>query len=468
MKEETWEIIGEFKYNSETYVAVMNDKCRKFYFKKIDDDYEYLSVEEYIRISKKFNTIKLINGRKDNTLTKAPLIKFKNKLVSSIILSSMILTLSGCGTPKNPSDTMDIMASDGIALECLSEDNSIYSIEGVNLENNKDLSSCGVSFEGYQDVTYKQTITPSQLANVLGYQTIEWEDLVSTVNNNQNIEQSLKDILIEGINNLKENNFDIDLSVLYYNLTNLTVEYVDPSLTNDNAGYFNHDTCTVVISEEIKINKDFYKEVMTHEILGHGSTRAYISEKEVLVDIMTPYLVIEDNGVVNSAGNYGYFGMEGIADIITSTAMNKKLGYDTAAYTPEVYYLSTLCASVGITPEEYANNGIEYLSNKMVDNGISNPYYYLTILDVQTELLNNYQDVQANSTELFIEYFQELISSGNTKYIEDAKTEYAKYITTENLEGNDIVVRMKTETSFAIVQPDEINNAIDLNMQMNK
>ena len=468
MKEETWKIIGEFKYNNETYVAVINDKCRKFYFKKTESDYEYLTVEEYIRISKKFNTLKVIRGSKDNTLIKPPLIKFKNKLVSSILLSSVILTLSGCGSPKNPNETMEIMANDGIALECLSEDNSIYSIEGINLENNKKLSSCGVSFEGYKDITFKETIAPSQLANVLGYDTIEWEDLVTTINNNQNIEQSLKDILIEGINNLKDNNFDMDLSVLYYNLTNLTVEYVDPSLTNDNAGYFNHETCTVVISEEIKSNKDFYKEVMTHEILGHGSTRAYISEKEVLVDIMTPYLVIEDNGVVNSTGNYGYFGMEAIADIITSTAMNKKLGYDTAAYTPEVYYLSTLCASVGITPEEYANNGIEYLNAKMMENGISNPYYYLTILDVQTELLNNYQDVQANATDIFIEYFQELIASGNTKYIEDAKTEYAKYITTENLDGNNIVVRIKTETCFVLVQPDEINNAIDLSMQMNK
>ena len=262
---------------------------------------------------------------------------------------------------------------------------------------------------------------------------------------------------MDGINNLENANFNMDLSVLYYNIKNLKVEY--SKNTDENAGYFNHLSSTAILSETLQ--GDELKEIVIHEILGHGMTRTYMSENNgMFFDVATPYVQINDKGIIESAGTLGHFSLEGIADIITSIATGDKLRTDKASYTTEAYSLCTLCASVGIELDEFANKGIGFLIEKMQKKGIDNPYKIIMTLDSQTELYANNELYKCNNTEFFIKYYEELINAGNVENVKESSSVYKDYIDVENINGINMIIRVSSADCFCIIQPDTIEQAV--------
>ena len=150
--------------------------------------------------------------------------------------------------------------------------------------------------------------------------------------------------------------------------------------------------------------------------------------------------------------------MEGIADVITSIANKKKIKI---GYTTCIYELTTLCSSVGITVEDYANYGIEYLTKKMLDQGIDNPYQVITALDNTSLLLQQDALIQSNSTDIIMYYYQEL-SEGNLNIdaLKKSTIAYNDYVETQKVGDQNVIIYAIDEDTFDLIQPDIVTDYV--------
>ena len=439
-----------FKYNNNTYVLLLNDKCQRLFLKFENDNLDYVTVEEYKDINHALFSFKPLIGYRKFEIE--PLIRIKDKLVSLSVAAAILLTLSGCG--KGIEKTTDELNKMGIETISIGSNNSIYKIAKANLDKKTTYSNA--DFSGFSNIPFSITCTPGNFGDYVGKQNVTFEDLKTTVKNNDNIPNEIKTIINEGIENLEKSNFVINYSALEFNLARLKVEYVEPSEINNINGIFDTYTSTVKINKEI--NKDSLKEVLIHEIIGHGSTRAYDKEKGILCDVGSLCLNIDENGCLSDSYYYGAFGMEGIADVITSIANKKKIKI---GYTTYIYELTTLCSSVGITVEDYANYGIEYLTKKMLDQGIDNPYQVITALDNTSLLLQQDALIQSNSTDIIMYYYQEL-SEGNINIdaLKKSTIAYNDYVETQKVGDQNVIIYAIDEDTFDLIQPDIVTDYV--------
>lgn len=455
-KKENMILNSKFRYNNSEYLLLINNKCQRFYLKINNNNVDYVTMEEYININNTLFSAKFLTGYK--RIEVKPLIKIKNKLISLSLATSILLSLSGCA--KGNDKTINGLSEIGIETSIISNDYDIYKVTGANLDNKTKYGNVDFSF--FSDTPFSVICTPSIFGDYVGKSNISYNDLKNTIKNNDNIPKDVKNIINEGIENLEKENFNMNYSVLDYNLERLTVEYVDPQEINNNAGIFDAYTSTAKINKEIKDKLFFSKEILIHEIIGHGSTRAYDKEKGIYCDVTVLYLNIDENGSISDAYNYGAFGVEGIADIITSIANKKKIKTNDAGYTTNVYELSTLCSSVGITVEDYANNGIEYLTNKMLEQGIDNPYQIITSLDNTALLLQQNSLIQSNSTSVFIDYYKELSESNlDIDTLKKSTIAYSDYVDIEKIGDLNVIIKLIDEDTFDLIQPEIVTDYVN-------
>ena len=455
-KKEKMLINAKFRFNNNEYLLLTNNKCQKFYLKlDSNNKIDLVSLEEYAIINKALFGLKKQYGY--TTIEIEPLMRLKKGLVSLSVAGSILLTLSGCS--KGIDKTTKGLENIGIETSVVNDEFEIYRMTKANLGEKVEYAN--INFSSLSDTPFSLICTPSDFGKYVGKSNVSFDDLRTTLKNNSNVPEEIKIIINEGIDNLERENFNINYSALDYNLERLTVEYVEPQEINNTSGVFDHFTSKVKVSNKINDKQDFSKDVLIHEIIGHGSTGAYDKEKGVICSIEPIYLIMDKDGSIYDLFNYGSFGNEGIADIITSVATNKKIKPG-KGYTTNVYELATLCSSVGISVEDYANYGVEYLTEKMLEHGIENPYQLLTTLDNKTSLLLQNALIQSNSTELFMDYYKELSdNNSDNDELKESTLAYNEYVETEEMQGMNIIMRMKDDDTFDFIQPDIVTDYVN-------
>ena len=361
---------------------------------------DYVTLEEYDELNKKLFPIKPLGHY--NIINSKLLLKFKNELVPLSLAATLLASLSGCASDTEL--TTKGLSKIGIETTMENEEYGLYKITEKDLGentiyNNFDFSSIG-------DYPYSVLCTPGEFDKYVGKSNVTFNDLREAVKSNKNIPDDVAGIIIEGIDNLEAADFKINYSTLEYNLQKLNVKCVGvEDMLNANAtGEFDRYTCTMLINSQTK-DTPVYKHTIIHEILGHGSTIAYDSEKKVLCDVLSSYIKIDEKGnIADIYLYYGKFASEGIADTISSIAENKKFDYNISGYSTQIYDLTTLCSSVGISIEDFANYGIDYLTDKMIEKGIENPYQLILSLDNTVILYQSNVCLQSDSTPMLISY----------------------------------------------------------------
>lgn len=175
-----------------------------------------------------------------------------------------------------------------------------------------------------------------------------------------------------------------------------------------------------------------------HEVLGHGSTIAYIPG-EVYCDVARGYISMDKDGIPISAGRLGDFSMESIADVIACYAFNQKVSYDMADYTAETYAFATLCKSSGCSIDDFIDNGMEQLTDCMNKSGIRDPYTTLLKLDYEHYYMQDGAAIDINEAynNILMEYFGEIAAN---KIYKGENICSVKQWASESLEAyNDIV-----------------------------
>ena len=493
---ENMKIVGIFKHKDNYYMLLLNDRCNRYYLKIDNNTLCNVTLQEYIDINKTYFSPRIIKGNKSIQIE--PLIRFKKKLITLSMATSIMASLAACGntqamtTPSVETETSvtteasveesipedipfietDIektireLKSIGVLVEPVSDDVDLYRIKGVDLRENV---YQGIDFTLLEEAKYTNQCTPSEFNQYLDKKDITYDDVKEAIFNNQNITDEMKEILLDGVSNMEEKNFNMDLSVLYYNMNRLKIRYVEPGYLGYCIGVYDHISGDMVLDKDIdKMPKDKIKEIIIHESLGHGSTRAYNEEQKLMVDVMNPYLEIDEQGVIRNAGFLGHFGVEGIADAITAVANDKLLDPASEAYLTEVYELSTLCASNGLTIEDFANGGVQVLIDKMKENGVDNPIQLISVFDNVTEMMMQNALVQTDLTETFIEYYDEL-EENNVDNLSESSLAYQDYLYTIAVgSGDPLVIKINDEDTMAWLNPGEVTNSIEKTNSMSK
>ena len=228
--------------------------------------------------------------------------------------------------------------------------------------------------------SYDELVTLEEFTSKIYGRKITFEDLITATKNNKNLSDNLKSHIYTGIynleKNLKENNLEIDLGALYYNLLRLKVNFTKDK--NGSIGFFDPYDCSVnlnkgLIDSDEKLVKYFY-----HEVFGHGIIVAYAKKdgKNILTMNRVPMLYISYMEYNSNVFFLGEKLDEGFADIITSFALNEKIDCNNSkwSYKEESYTLLYYLNIGESNLDDYANKGILRFINRLVANVIMNYY----------------------------------------------------------------------------------------------
>lgn len=254
--------------------------------------------------------------------------------------------------------------------------------------------------------SYKKKCTPIEFKNYINNGDVTWESLRKTISDSK-FDNYHKNLLLNGINNLEMHGFNMDLSVIDYNLKNINIIYKNFD-DDDLLGEFNCFDHTITMDVDAKGEK--YNIVFLHEMLGHGMTDAYIDDSKVYCSIDKPTFVFDGDNF------YGYslFGeifTESMAQIIALIANGMRLSDDyRCAYDLTMAELLILCNDNDCSLYDYANKGIDYLVSKMNQNGFKDSYDLISKINYNYESSLSNNRLEFSSYDLMYSYLCDSIS----------------------------------------------------------
>lgn len=349
----------------------------------------------------------------------------KKTLVPIALSTTMSVFLSGCSSSNEK--IISSFNQDGVVLEELDVPNGeniftgdkFYKMTTYNVKAFDKYTSSRqiISFDSERE--YNIICSPSEFGKYIGEENITWADIKDTLNN-LNIDSKFKSMLLNGINNMEQKGFSVNLPVLNYNLKDLKIIVVNGQLDMHEtaAAVFDPVTKTVTI-EKSEMEKESFEHVFFHEVFGHGMTIAYISDKKIFCT-NTIYTCLIKNDKYYGKYIMGKSLDESTADIISFYASNKKVDGADSGYAFLEYVFLMMLKSNNIKFSEYAGKGCKFLIDKMKQNGLSNQIDLITQLDLK---LNNcvFSNSNINHTmnDLIYEYMRALADNYKTSGMAD-------------------------------------------------
>lgn len=338
-------------------------------------------------------------------------IKYISKRIMSLLVAgATMISVSSCSNKKDDRPEKIKEYNHAYSIEKYKDIPYLYSIKSYDLEKAK-----GTIYEMKKiHKSYNIKCTPVDFGKYAGEKDITWEDVRNTINNSK-FDEYHKDVLLKGVNNLEKNNFNANLSTLNYNIKNIEIEYADSYQRDGILGEFNCFEHKITLSKKIE-NQNKYKEVFLHEMLGHGSTDAYLDDSKVYCSIDTPTYVTNTKDNFIGYSLYGEAFTEAMAQIIAITALDKELSEEhQSGYDLDMVELLMLCKDNKCSISDYANYGVNKLIEKMKENGIDNPYNLIAMISYNHESAITANEMEILSEQLMYEYFCERIDDEQNK-----------------------------------------------------
>lgn len=235
MKEYT--IIGDFKFENNNYTVLLDDDKKYFFLKiKNKDEYEYITLQELVKLTNIFaHNENVLLIERDRTKKKR-----KIKLIPKILIGTLAITLSLALTScigsmnkyKLDLSKPSIAYTDTISYEesndIISEDKTQKAIQELLEDIERDNKNFEVEQET-EGLHLRIIYDNSKLDNVFNNkkEDITYDMIREIINNNTNIPKNFKEMYINLANNLENQYPTMDLRVWYENLKTLKVLEVD-------------------------------------------------------------------------------------------------------------------------------------------------------------------------------------------------------------------------------------------------
>ena len=396
MKKEKFKYLYSFKYKNKEYIYLIS-KNYPFYFLEYNTDkniFDFPDISTFKNIYNKFylnnnllsfnysNNFKKIKSKllnKEFNIT--PLIKTTSGFISLVLA----LTLCGCTQTNNVENNKPTNAS-----QTQNKEQEIYN---YFKEYNMEVTSRNYDGNDYIFVNEfinnnnKKQITLNNLEEFREYQNIDfvptWDDVINAFNENKNINDEQRKIILESINNMKDCKElkELDLSVLYVNAKRIKFKYLTTKemidTLNRDSIYAYFDTVSGIVY--LPSDKSLRTFEFIHEVLGHGTLafREETDDKLIVFDC-TNYLMLpnEDRYTGYSLGTMV---SEGGANMIAHFATNDySVNTFYELFEEELRVIASLC---NISMGELLNHKGISLYDLMYKNGISTPVEYVFKMD---------------------------------------------------------------------------------------
>lgn len=398
MKKENFKYLYSFKYNNKDYIYLIS-KNYPFYFLEYSytkNNFDYPDINTFKELYSKFysndtllsfdikSNLKRIKETLHNiNIDITPLIRTTSGLLSI----TLVLSMCGCNqiNNNNTSNTENVAIA-----EIQDKSQEIYNyFKSYNMDvidreydgNDYIFVKDFINSNNKHQITFQSYDEFRKFKNINFIPT--WDDVIKAFQNNENIDDDKKNIILECIKNMKdvEDLKDLDLSVLYANAKRMKFQYLSSeemiNTVNRDSVYAYFDTVSGIVY--LPSDKPLEKFEFIHEVLGHG-TLAYREETDnsLIVFDSTNYLMLPtDNRYTGYS--VGIMISEGGANMIAHLATND---YSVSSfyelYEEELRVISELCnVSIG---ELFNHKGIS-LYDLMYKNGISTPVEYIFKMD---------------------------------------------------------------------------------------
>ena len=425
MKKETFNYLYSFKYHNTDYVYLIS-KNYPFYFLEYDytnDSFSYPDLDTFKELYYKFckdneqlffdvkssvRRIKKIICEKNITFT--PLVKAASGLISL----GIALSMCGCiqtSYPEKHNQESSLVSELSIKEQGIHNYFESYHVDVIERKYN---DTDYIFVRKFINSSNKQQVTLQDFNEFRKYCHLEfiptWDDVIRAFQENTNIDNNQKILILKGINNLRKNEEikDLDLSVLYINAQKMTFQYLS---SEEISGDTNHDSAYAYFDVASKViylpnDKPLKKFEFIHEVLGHGSL-AFRDETEDTLTVFdcTNYIMLPNNKRYTGY-SMGQMVSEGGANMLARFATND---YKTSTfyqlYEEELRVIAKFChVSIG---ELFNHKGIS-LYDLMYKNKINAPVEYIFKMDglMKGQLYCEFSDLMER---LFIDATEEEI-----------------------------------------------------------
>ena len=430
MEKENFKYLYSFKYNDKEYIYLIS-KNYPFYFLEYDSNlnkFNYPDIDTFkelykkffssdilVAFDKKFDPKKIKEKLHNLNLNITPLIRTTSGLLSLVLALSMC----GCNQTKDAARPTHNEPSSIVEMEDKSQE--IY-----NYFKNYNMDVIDKEYDGndyifvrdFINSNNKHQITIQNFDEFRKFKNIDftptWDDIIQAFQNNEDIDDDKKSIILECINHLKgkEELKGLDLSVLYANAKRMKFQYMSSeemkNTVNRDSVYAYFDTTSGIVY--LPSDKPLEKFEFIHEVLGHG-TLAYREETEdsLMVFDCTNYLMLPTEERYTGY-SVGIMVSEGGANMIAHLATDDysvETFYE--LYEEELRVIAELCnVSIG---ELFNHKGID-LYDLMYKNGINTPVEYIFKMDgiYKGKLYCEFSDLMER---LFIDATEERIAGSS-------------------------------------------------------
>ena len=409
-------VIGNFEYKGKEYVLLL-DNDKRYFFMGVNEkeEYEYITLQELIALVNKFTyneNVLLIEQRKKGK---------KIKIVPKVIIGTLLVTLTfSFGSLLNkfqsnkykfdlssPVTTSSYTATMSTTEEEEVKDKTQQAIEKILENAERDNDNLQTEESVVQGFNLKIVLDSEGLDEALGYkkETVTYDMIRQTIQNNNNIPQKFKDLYIILANNLERQYPKMDLRIWYENLKTMKILEVDEMQmkvkaisVNANACYRKDENTIYTVKGYEYIPGTWEYQVIMHE-MGHPIRSGFIHKGDQ--EIRTQF--------ENRSGE-GTIVEESLNSLLTLRSYDKN--ERDVAYQLQSNMIETMVDSMdNYTYQDFVEHNITYFENKLNEqNGNNKAVEMLGLLNLQ------YKDYHDNDISVKQELFHPLYDYIATMY----------------------------------------------------
>ncbi len=336
------------------------------------------------------------------------------KALPIALSASIALSLGGC----NKSEERLISNMKKYGIELLEEKKGSFFHEIVSLDpsidkNNKYMSRVDKEFIKNQKIDV--TCEADEFNNYMKLSNITWDDIIKVIEENDKFNDEVKDILTRGAQNLKANNINIDLTVLYTNLKDMSCEYSNEKYSIAQIGEYKPYENKVTLNKEgIEMTeaisgKGIVDFTICHEIYGHASEYIYkeIDGKGVVAsNIPIGFGIYEDQCTFSRIGSSL---QEYLSDKMAYYATGIKPGI-ASGYTQYDILYDIITKMLGCDFIKLTGNGDNEIVNKIDETKVANEYAMLELIDAALSRSVHPSNSSVKYTDIVVAIYEELVN----------------------------------------------------------
>ena len=404
-------------FNGKRFKIFSNNNSSKTFLQVLDNNsLSYPKLEDYIKLDKIYNVHKsdILYLRKFNF---KPGAFYKGKYIAAGVLSVIIGLLSTSSTTnyKNNYEQFTNILEQQDITELPNEEEFLDMVEKENQEE-VPTQYAQVTMDNYNGTNWclskeNEILVKNndEFRKYVDNPNPTFDDVRKAVENNNNIDENVRPLLTEYIEELEKSYPNLDLVCFYENIKRLYITYETQEELEeyDRAAYYNRLEGFLCFNED----QDIDKHIAFHEFT-HMLTEAHIvkDDKKIVRSALSWKYNETENKILEFGRAYG----EAIDEIFLMSIFGPETGKNYATVYREYVDIINYATYLGISITDMQQSNVRYIIEELEKKGIEDIQHIIELMDTEEFSRNNTSDIELETDirlECYLLFFENL-----TKY----------------------------------------------------